>query len=206
MHRDIKSANIVVGERGSFVRPDGTLSNYDRVLKLADFGLSRVMTFPPKPLTKEIATLNWRAPEVILDNLKYNFAVDLWSIGVVIYEMLTGRLPFEGSSEIEYLLSIFRMKGTPVEQANLFFKNSPVLQLFAAKLPQFKSMGIRQAASRNNKDPRSKLVYGFDELIDALTMVDPSKRPSCSHALQRLGQIRANYEVDMEGGCQYNNY
>ena len=41
-------------------------------------------------MTKEIATLNWRAPEVILDNLCYNQGVDMWSIGIVIYEMLTG--------------------------------------------------------------------------------------------------------------------
>lgn len=49
----------------------------------------------------------------MLNNLRYNQAVDMWSIGVVLYEMLTGDLPFEGISEIEVLLSIFRTKGTP---------------------------------------------------------------------------------------------
>ena len=77
---------------------------------------------PPKAMTKEISTLNWRAPEVILNNLRYNESVDMWSIGVVIFEMLTGYLPFQGSSEIDYLLSIFRMKGTPTEEKNVFFK------------------------------------------------------------------------------------
>jgi len=64
-------------------------------------------------MTREMSTLNWRAPEVMLNNLRYNQAVDMWSIGVVLYEMLTGDLPFEGISEIEVLLSIFRTKGTP---------------------------------------------------------------------------------------------
>ena len=72
IHRDIKSSNLVIGQPGSYVYPDGRKSNIDRVLKLADFGLSRVMPLPPNKMTKEIATLNWRAPEVILDNLSYN--------------------------------------------------------------------------------------------------------------------------------------
>ena len=41
-------------------------------------------------MTKEIATLHYRAPEIMLDRLNYNEAVDMWSIGVVIYQMLTG--------------------------------------------------------------------------------------------------------------------
>ena len=72
IHRDIKSANLIVGQPGSYIRADGSLSNHDRALKVADFGLSRVMPLPTKPMTKEIATLNWRAPEVILNNLSYN--------------------------------------------------------------------------------------------------------------------------------------
>ena len=115
IHRDIKSHNILLGEPGSLIKSDGEKSEFDRVLKLCDFGLSRVAPLPPKAMTKEISTLNWRAPEVIMDNLRYNEAVDMWSIGIVIYEMLTGELPFHGITEIEYLLNIFRIKGTPSE-------------------------------------------------------------------------------------------
>ena len=116
IHRDIKSANILLGSSGSFIKADGTQSQYDRALKIADFGLSRVISLPPNKMTKEIATLHWRAPEVILDNLQYSFGVDMWSIGVVIYEMLTGELPFKGNCELDYLMSIFRQKGTPTDQ------------------------------------------------------------------------------------------
>lgn len=135
-HRDIKSHNILIGEPGSFVDDDG---NRGRMLKVADFGLSRVIASPPKPMTKEICTLNWRAPEVMLDNLRYSPAVDMWSIGVVLHEMITGMLPFEGSSEIEVLFSIFRKKGTPSEHEAVFFTRSPVLRLYVAALPKFET-------------------------------------------------------------------
>ena len=186
IHRDIKSTNIILGEPGSYIKEDGCLSRVDRVLKLADFGLSRVQAQPPMNMTKEIATLNWRAPEVILDNLCYNQGVDMWSIGIVIYEMLTGQLPFQGTSEIEYLLNIFRIKGTPVEKANKFFQRSPILKLYSAVLPQFKKSEFichqeeQKQQSRRRDSPHSKLVYGFDNLIDWLTMIDPAKRPNCS--------------------------
>ena len=81
IHRDLKSHNILL-KKGQ--------------LKIADFGLSRFLTSPPKPMSKSVATLNWRAPEIILNNLKYTQAVDMWSIGIILYEMLTGQILFGG--------------------------------------------------------------------------------------------------------------
>ena len=105
------------------------------------------MALPPKQMTKEIATLNWRAPEVILDNLTYNQGVDMWSIGVVIYECLTGLLPFEGKTEMEYLINIFKRKGTPKEHTSLYFKKSPVLRMLFSRLPKFSGQGFGSDAS-----------------------------------------------------------
>ena len=85
IHRDIKSANILLGAPGSLPRKNGEPSEFDRTLKLADYGLSRVIAVPPKQMSREMGTLNWRAPEVILENLTYSQGVDMWSIGVVIY-------------------------------------------------------------------------------------------------------------------------
>lgn len=65
------------------------------------------------PMSKEIMTLWYRAPEVILNNLYYSSEIDLWSAGVIIFEMLTGKSMFEGTSEIDMLMKIFRLKGTP---------------------------------------------------------------------------------------------
>jgi cyclin-dependent kinase len=72
-----------------------------------------VQDYPLKKSTKEIMTLWYRAPEVILDNLEYTASIDLWSAGVIIFEMLTGQYMFQGNSEIDMLFKIFHLKGTP---------------------------------------------------------------------------------------------
>ena len=58
------------------------------------------MSAPPRTMTKEIQSLWYRAPEVIMGNLHYTQAVDMWSMGVILFEMLGGTIPFKGSSEI----------------------------------------------------------------------------------------------------------
>ena len=122
----------------------------------------------------------------------------MWSIGIVVYEMLTGQLPFQGSSELEYLLSIFVMKGTPTEEQNVFFKSSPMLRLLSFRLPKIKGGDMSLEARLNEALP-----YGFARLFDLLTMVDPAKRPNCKQALGLLEKIRENVQIEMEGGVSY---
>ena len=83
-------------------------------MKIGDFGLAKSQEYPLIAHTKEVMTLWYRAPEVILNNLKYSEAIDLWSAGVIIFEMLTGKTMFQGNSEIDMIFKIFNLKGTPV--------------------------------------------------------------------------------------------
>ena len=49
----------------------------------------------------------------MLDNTNYSQAVDMWSVGAIINELLTGKVMFEGSAEIEQIISIFKVRGSP---------------------------------------------------------------------------------------------
>lgn len=83
VHRDVKPANILITE--------------DRKVKLTDFGIARVDT---SNLTMEgqlLGTPNYMAPEQI-QGLKTDHRVDVFSLGVVLYEMLTGEKPFKGEN------------------------------------------------------------------------------------------------------------
>ena len=89
-------------------------------------------------MSKEIQTLHWRAPELMLDNLEYSFSVDMWSIGVIVYEMLTGKLMFNVQSEMEYLIEVMRMKGTPNAVNTDYYTKFKTLLKIGPLLPKFK--------------------------------------------------------------------
>ncbi len=93
IHRDIKSANIMLDS--------------EKNIRIMDFGLSRsplVQTMTT--LGTAMGTLGYVAPEQIT-NLNVDQRTDLFSFGVVIYEMLTKKLPFSGNNEIALIHAIF---------------------------------------------------------------------------------------------------
>ena len=80
-----------------------------------DFGLARAFTVPLRTYTHEVVTLWYRAPEILLGGKQYSVPVDIWSVGTIIPEMVTGQPLFPGDSEIDELFKIFRLLGTPNE-------------------------------------------------------------------------------------------
>ncbi|KAL3204475.1 hypothetical protein MRX96_011484 [Rhipicephalus microplus] len=99
LHRDLKPANVLIDDNGG--------------LKVADFGLCRAFTLPVGIFTHEVVTLWYRAPEILLGASRYSTPVDVWSIGCIFFELLTGKTLFRGDSEIDQLFRIFRVLGTP---------------------------------------------------------------------------------------------
>jgi len=86
------------------------------ILKIADLGLGRAFTVPLKSYTHEIVTLWYRAPEVLLGTARYSTGVDMWSVGCIFAEMVRRQALFAGDSELQQLLHIFRLLGTPNEE------------------------------------------------------------------------------------------
>jgi len=82
IHRDLKSQNLLVAA--------------DFSVKVADFGLSREC-LQPGAMTR-VGSVQWAAPEVLLGK-SYSHQCDLWSFGVVCWEMLTARVPFDGMAQ-----------------------------------------------------------------------------------------------------------
>jgi serine/threonine protein kinase len=88
LHRDIKSDNI--------------LFNYKGDIKISDFGFSTQITSDAVLKNTLIGTPSWMAPEII-DGEGYSSKVDVWAIGVLIFEMTEKSLPFRGSSSMEII-------------------------------------------------------------------------------------------------------
>nr|DBA21263.1 TPA: hypothetical protein GDO54_017935 [Pyxicephalus adspersus] len=102
LHRDLKPQNLLINEKGE--------------LKLADFGLARAKSIPTKTYSNEVVTLWYRPPDILLGSTEYSTQIDMWGVGCIFYEMVTGRPVFPGSTVEEQLHFIFRILGTPTEE------------------------------------------------------------------------------------------
>merc|ERR1712023_606487 len=101
LHRDLKPQNLLINREGA--------------LKLADFGLARAFGIPVRSYTHEVVTLWYRAPDVLLGSRKYSTPVDIWSVGCIFAEMVSGRPLFPGNTDQDQLQKIFKVLGTPNE-------------------------------------------------------------------------------------------
>ena len=82
----------------------------DNIVKIGDFGLARGYGIPVKNYTHEVVTLWYRPPDVLLGNKTYGTTVDMWSIGCIFAEMVSGKPLFTGSSESDQLKKIFEIQ------------------------------------------------------------------------------------------------
>ncbi len=90
MHRDLKPANILV-RRG--------------VAKLADFGMAKYVANEGFLLRSHVGTPYYMAPQ-LLQRIEYSRKCDIWSMGVIFYELIFGRLPWQGKNEAALLQDI----------------------------------------------------------------------------------------------------
>ncbi|CRG90687.1 cyclin-dependent kinase [Talaromyces islandicus] len=157
LHRDLKPQNLLIDREGN--------------LKLADFGLARAFGVPLRTYTHEVVTLWYRAPEILLGGRQYSTGVDMWSVGAIFAEMCTRKPLFPGDSEIDEIFKIFRLLGTPDENAWPGVTSFPD---FKPSFPKWK---------RNMSNP---LVAGLEpaglELLEMLLEYDPARRISAKQA------------------------
>ena len=158
LHRDLKPQNLLLDTNG--------------IIKVGDFGLARAFGIPIKTLTHEILTLWYRAPEILLGQKEYSTPVDIWSIGLIFFEMAHRKPLFAGDCEIDQIFKIFQMYGTPTEKT---WPGITKLPEFKLTFPQFKPRGLE--SYNKNIDP-----VGLD-LLAKMIQQDPCKRISAKQAL-----------------------
>lgn len=83
LHRDLKSGNIFLTSNG--------------IVKLGDFGIAKVLSNTVEKAVTIVGTPYYLSPEII-NNKPYSFKSDLWSLGVLLYEMCALKPPFNGAN------------------------------------------------------------------------------------------------------------
>ncbi len=114
IHRDVKPSNILI--------------NRDCLVKLADFSLARSIIFDENNLANlsdYVAARWYRAPEILLGSSKYDFSVDMWSVGCILAELYLCRPLFPGSSTLNQISRIVEITGKPTAE-DLAEIHSPV--------------------------------------------------------------------------------
>jgi hypothetical protein len=126
VHRDLKPANIFVE---------------DGLLKVGDYGLCKSISSSQPAQTQSVGTVHYMAPEISTGN--YGKQIDVYACGILLYEMLTGRVPFDGESAGEILMK--HLTSTP-DLSALPFEFVPIVSKALAKNPAQRYAGMAEMA------------------------------------------------------------
>lgn len=165
LHRDLKPSNLLLN------------SNCD--LKICDFGLARSIASSEDNfgfMTEYVATRWYRAPEIMLTFQEYTTAIDVWSVGCILAEMLVGRPLFPGRDYHNQLWLIIEVLGTPnmEDYYNIKLKRA---REYIRSLPFVKKVPF---ANLFNSESINPLAI---DLLENLLVFNPAKRITVDNAL-----------------------
>ena len=146
IHRDIKPHNILIDHEGT--------------VKITDFGIAVALSQNSITQTNSIlGSVQYMSPEQARGNLVTKQS-DVYSLGIVLYEMLTGTVPFEGESAVSVALKHFQ---API----------PSLREFDSRVPQPLENVVLKATA---KEPKNRYASVNEMLLDLETALDPNRR------------------------------
>jgi len=160
IHRDLKPSNLLVDVRGR--------------LKIGDLGLSRA-TSEDVDLTQYVVTRWYRGPEIVLKAGCYTKAIDTWSVGCIVFEMLTNTVLFKGKDYLDQVKSILSVVGTPkAEELQWMTQEAREFVLHFERYPQ-RSVGCHDLTREADRDVvdlmDSALKFNPEHRADVIDMI-----------------------------------
>lgn len=168
-HRDIKPENILLR---------------DDLLKLADFGSCRG-TNSKQPYTEYISTRWYRPPECLLTDGYYDLKMDIWGVGCIFFEVMALHPLFPGKNELDQVIQIHRVLGSPPENLLMEFQRKASHMEF--NFPLMEGCGLEVMLPNVSPEGRA--------LISRMLMYDSTYRPTAT-ALLKSAYFRDLREQD----------
>ena len=154
IHRDVKPSNIFLARA-----EDGTITP-----KLLDFGIARLLVSDGRSYTQTgdaIGTPMYMSPEQARGELDIDVRVDVWAMGVTLFETLSGRMPFEGSNAHVVLAQVLASPAPPIRDV-------------APDIPSDLALVVDRALAHD----RRHRTASMRELIDALKRCEAGRDPA----------------------------
>eukprot|EP00116_Pleurobrachia_bachei_P003107 sb/3463369/ len=186
IHRDVKPENILVTKSG--------------IVKLCDFGFARLMS-GEEEYTDYVATRWYRAPELLVGDTQYGPPVDVWAVGCVFSELLTGQPLWPGKGEVDQIYLIRKTLGDLLPRHVKIYNNSSYFKGVELKDPE-KYFLVYCAITKHQ--PLHELL-GIEvprntmDFLSSCLVMDPSKRASCEDLLNHpyFAGFRDWFEIEL---------
>ncbi|KAK8403555.1 hypothetical protein O3P69_000542 [Scylla paramamosain] len=160
VHRDVKVSNLLLTNMGT--------------IKIADFGLARELGHPMSPMTPQVVTLWYRAPELLFQTKTQTSGVDMWAAGCILGELLLHKPLLPGKSEIDQINLIIDLLGTPNDNIWPEFSQLPAIENFTLKSQPYNNLKTRFPG----------LSPSGQRLLNFLFMYDPKCRATAAECLE----------------------
>ncbi|XP_021367363.1 cyclin-dependent kinase-like 1 isoform X9 [Mizuhopecten yessoensis] len=159
------------------VKPENILLSTERQVKLCDFGFARVLTGPSDNYTDYVATRWYRAPELLVGDPKYGPPVDVWAIGCVFAELLSGQALWPGKSDLDQIFQIKKTLGDLLPSQKSAFSSNIFFQ--GLEIPNVEPENYEPLELKFHK--MSPVALSF--MKNCLNM-DPAERMTCEELLK----------------------
>jgi len=171
IHRDVKPENVL------YSREHG-------VAKLCDFGFARpCAVINGERFTEYVATRWYRAPELLIKEVLYEATVDVWAVGCLLPEMLTGEPLFPGDSDMDQLHLIISVRGYLPKHMIESFYQCP--DFYSRRLPEPKHVPLERHLPSlfKGRSSRYHQLQATKDFIEKCLTLDPAYRPGAAHLL-----------------------